>query len=49
MAFVIIDDGDLYGKVLSIEFIGFLRPLIKFDSMDKLKLQIQKDMEDAKC
>ncbi len=42
-------DGDLYGKVLSIKFIGFLRPLIKFDSMDKLKLQIQKDMEDAKC
>lgn len=42
-------DGDLYGKVLSIEFIGFLRPLISFDSMDKLKLQIQKDMEDAKC
>ena len=38
-------DGDLYGKTLTLEFHKFLRPEQKFDSLDDLKAQIQKDAE----
>ena len=40
-------EGDIYNQQVRIEFIGFLRPEIKFDSIDELVLQIQKDKEDA--
>jgi len=36
-------DGDLYGKTLTLEFHAFLRPEQKFDSLEDLKAQIQKD------
>ena len=38
-------EGNLYGKEIKIEFIDFLRPEIKFQSIDELKNQIQKDLE----
>ena len=40
-------EGDIYTLQVRIEFIGFLRPEIKFDSIDELVLQIQKDKEEA--
>ena len=40
-------EGDIYNQQVRIEFIGFLRPEIKFDSIDELVLQIQKDKEEA--
>ena len=40
-------EGDIYNQQVRIEFIGFLRPEIKFDSIDDLVLQIQKDKEAA--
>lgn len=36
-------DGDLYGKEISLMFYKFLRPEEKFDSLDALKAQIQRD------
>ena len=36
-------DGDLYGETLTLEFHKFLRPERKFDSLEELKAQIQKD------
>ena len=36
--------GDLYGKTITLEFHKFLRPEQKFDSLDALKTQIQKDI-----
>lgn len=36
--------GDLYGKTLTIYFESFLRDLIKFNSVDDLKLQLEKDL-----
>lgn len=39
--------GDIYNQKMRIEFIGFLRPETKFDSIDALILQIQKDKEKA--
>ena len=40
-------EGDIYNQQVRIEFIGFLRPEIKFDSIDELVLRIQKDKEEA--
>lgn len=40
-------EGDLYGKELTLAFIFYLRPEQKFDSLEELKAQIEKDA--AKC
>lgn len=40
-------DEDLYGKVLVIEFVRFIRDEHKFDSIEQLKNQLQKDKEKA--
>ena len=40
-------DGNLYGKDVTIEFIHFLRPEFKFDSIEELEAQIAKDCEEA--
>ena len=37
--------GDLYGKTLTLAFHKFLRPEKKFDSLEELKAQIQKDRQ----
>jgi len=39
---------DLYGKTLEIEFVHFLRPEKKFDSLDELMEQIARDCEAAR-
>ena len=39
--------GDLYGKVIQVDFCRFLRPEQKFESVDALKAAIQKDTETA--
>jgi riboflavin kinase / FMN adenylyltransferase len=40
--------GDLYGQTLTVHLAHFLRPEAKFDSLDALKSQIQKDCEMAR-
>ncbi|RJF85664.1 bifunctional riboflavin kinase/FAD synthetase [Sphingomonas cavernae] len=40
--------GDLYGQTIEVELIRFLRPEMKFDGLDALKVQIAQDCEDAK-
>lgn len=40
--------GDLYGKTLIVSLEKFLRPEQKFDSLDTLKQQIQKDADQAR-
>ena len=36
-------EGDLYGKEITLEFHHFLRPEQKFDSLEQLKAEIQKN------
>jgi riboflavin kinase/FMN adenylyltransferase len=43
--FILDFDGDLYNKHLDIIFVDFLRPQIKYDNWDLLKIQIEKDVE----
>ena len=38
-------EGDIYHQPMRIEFVDFLRPEAKFNSVDELTLQIQKDKE----
>jgi riboflavin kinase/FMN adenylyltransferase len=40
--------GDLYDQTLTIEILGRVRDNQKFDSLDELKVQIQKDATMAK-
>ncbi|HZG38121.1 MAG TPA: riboflavin kinase, partial [Nodosilinea sp.] len=39
--------GDLYGKTLEVHLHSFLRPEQKFDSLDTLKAQIERDCQQA--
>ncbi|MBR2970455.1 MAG: riboflavin biosynthesis protein RibF [Clostridia bacterium] len=41
--------GDLYGKELTVRFIKYLRPIIKFADGNELNKQIQKDVREALC
>lgn len=41
-------EGDLYGKLLTVELCVFLRPEQKFDSIDSLSSQVHADIEKAK-
>lgn len=36
--------GDLYGRELDVELRGFIRPEVRFDSLDELKKQISEDI-----
>ena len=36
--------GDLYGKILTVQFTRYLRDIQKFESMDALKTQLQEDI-----
>ena len=41
-------DGDLYGREMDVEFRHFLRPEARFDDMDALKAQMERDCEEAR-
>lgn len=41
-------DGNLYGQTIEIEFHAWLRPEMKFDSLDALKGQIEADCAEAR-
>ena len=41
-------DGDLYGKPLTLEFHAFLRPEAKFDSLEALRAEIQKNAAETR-
>ena len=41
--FVFDFSGDLYGATLSVALVDFMRPEIKFDSLEKLVVQMDRD------
>ncbi|KAB7644838.1 bifunctional riboflavin kinase/FAD synthetase [Polymorphobacter fuscus] len=41
--------GDLYGKVIEVELVAYLRPEMKLDGLDALKAQIAADAEAARA
>ena len=41
--------GDLYGKTVKIEFLEFLRPEQKFESIEELSAQVHSDIKEAKA
>jgi riboflavin kinase/FMN adenylyltransferase len=42
-------EGDLYGRTLTVEFAGFIRPEQKFGSVEALKARMQVDCEEARA
>ena len=42
-------DGDLYGQSIRVEFYKRLRDEIRFDSLDALKAEIQRNADDARA
>jgi len=42
-------DGDLYGQVLKIQFVHFLRSERRFDGIDEISEQLKKDIENARA
>jgi riboflavin kinase/FMN adenylyltransferase len=38
-------DGDLYGELMQVEFLHFLREERRFDDLDALKAQIKADID----
>lgn len=47
--FVFDFDGDLYGETCAVSFFGFLRPELKFDGLDALKVHMKRDEEEARA
>ena len=41
-------DGDLYGREMAVDFMGFVRPDQKFRDMEELKVQMGKDCARAR-
>jgi riboflavin kinase/FMN adenylyltransferase len=41
-------DGELYGRRLGLTLLAHLRPTRKFDGIEALKLQIQRDADEAR-
>ena len=41
--------GDLYGKTLDVAFIGFIRPELKFDTIEALIRQMDDDSAKARA
>ena len=40
--------GELYGKSLKVEFVRFLRDIERFESVDKLREQLTKDIRQVR-
>ena len=40
-------DGDLYGRRLRVRLLTFIRPEVRFQSVEELKAQIMKDIQIA--
>ena len=40
--------GDLYGREIEVQFVKYMRDIIRFDSIEELKEQIEKDRDEAK-
>ncbi|MGH9646726.1 MAG: bifunctional riboflavin kinase/FAD synthetase, partial [Bryobacteraceae bacterium] len=43
------EPGELYGETMEVEFCRYLRPELKFDSLDALSVQMQRDADDARA
>ena len=43
------EPGELYGSTMEVEFCRYLRPELKFDSLDELGVQMQRDADDARA
>lgn len=41
--------GDLYGEAVSVGLVDFLRPEVRYDTLDALVAQIARDVEDARA
>jgi riboflavin kinase/FMN adenylyltransferase len=41
-------DGDLYGRKVQVEYLRFVRPEIKFPSVEDMRAQVMRDIEEAK-
>ncbi|MFW2831474.1 bifunctional riboflavin kinase/FAD synthetase [Sphingomonas sp. ID0503] len=41
--------GDLYGQTIGVEFVGYIRPEAKFDTLDALTAQMDKDCAEARA
>ncbi|MEM9178608.1 MAG: riboflavin biosynthesis protein RibF [Pseudomonadota bacterium] len=41
-------DGDIYGQQLEVALVRYLRPELKFDSLDEMVVQMDKDVQAAK-
>ncbi|MES2462082.1 MAG: bifunctional riboflavin kinase/FAD synthetase [Armatimonadota bacterium] len=39
--------GDLYGQKIVVEFVNYLRPMLKFDGLEALVVQMAKDVDEA--
>jgi riboflavin kinase/FMN adenylyltransferase len=42
-------DSDLYGQVLTVEFVDFIRPEMKFDSVEALVAEMKRDSDKARA
>ena len=40
--------GDIYGKIIKIEFLKYIRDIKKFETLDALSAQLESDAEDAR-
>ena len=47
-AHIISFNGDIYGSEITLEFLGFLRDIKKFNSQEELKKQLEKDLKKIK-
>lgn len=41
-------DQDIYGKMVRVAFVDFIRPEMKFDGIDAIRVQIEKDCDQAR-
>lgn len=43
------EPGELYGQIMDVEFHRYLRPELRFESLDALAVQMQRDASDARA